>query len=62
MSIAQVATRLGGVSKWTIHSWLSNGRLRRTKIGARTMISEADLQAFIASCNQGPTPPGNKAA
>ncbi len=51
MSVEQAAERLGGVSKWTVHAWLAQGKLRRTKIGARTMISEADLQAFIAACN-----------
>ena len=61
MSVAQAATRLGGVSKWTVHSWLSKGLLRRTKVGSRTMISELALQEFIASRNQKPTPPGDQA-
>jgi hypothetical protein len=30
---------------------LSKGKLRRTKVGSRTMIRESDLQAFIAGCN-----------
>jgi excisionase family DNA binding protein len=51
MSVEQAAERLGGISKWTVHAWLSRGRLRRTKVGSRTMISEADLQAFLADCN-----------
>ena len=51
MSVEQAAERLGGISRWTVHAWLAKGRLRRTKIGSRTMISEADLQAFIAACN-----------
>lgn len=57
MSVEQAAERLGGVSKWTVHAWLAKGKLRRTKIGARTMISEADLQAFIAACNPEATAP-----
>ena len=57
MSVEQAAARLGGISKWTVHAWLAKGKLRRTKIGARTMISEADLQAFIASCNPEPVAP-----
>ncbi len=51
LSVEQAAERLGGVSRWTIYSWLSQGRLRKTKIGSRVMIAESDLQAFIASCN-----------
>ena len=54
LSVEQAAERLGGVSKWTVHAWLSKGKLRRTKVGSRTMIRESDLQAFIASCNEEP--------
>ena len=51
LSIDEAARRLGGLSKYTIHAWLSKGRLRRTKVGTRTMIRESDLQTFIDSCN-----------
>jgi excisionase family DNA binding protein len=51
LSVEEAAERLGGVSKWSIYSWLSQGRLRKTKIGSRVMIAESDLQAFIARCN-----------
>lgn len=51
LSVDEAARRLGGLSRYTIHSWLSAGKLRRTKVGARTMISERDLQAFIDKCN-----------
>jgi excisionase family DNA binding protein len=51
LSVEEAARRLGGLSKYTIHAWLSKGRLRRTKVGTRTMISERDLQTFLASCN-----------
>jgi excisionase family DNA binding protein len=27
LSIEQAAQRLGGISKWTIHAWLSKGKL-----------------------------------
>jgi excisionase family DNA binding protein len=53
-SVEDAAQYLGGLSKYTIHAWLSSGKLRRTKVGARTMIRESDLQAFIASCNDEP--------
>lgn len=51
LSVEEAARRLGGLSKYTIHAWLSAGKLRRTKVGSRTMIRENDLQAFITACN-----------
>ena len=51
LSVEEAARKLGGLSKYTIHAWLSKGRLRRTKVGNRTMIRESDLQAFIDECN-----------
>lgn len=50
-SVNEAAKLLGGLSKWTVHTWLSQGRIRRTKVGARTMIRQSDLEAFIANCN-----------
>jgi excisionase family DNA binding protein len=47
LSIEEAARRLGGISKWTVHSWLSKGRLQRTKVGSRTMIRESELQKII---------------
>jgi len=53
-SVEDAAAFLGGISKWTVHAWLAKGKLRRTKVGSRTMIRESDLQAFIAGCNPAP--------
>ena len=39
--------KTGGLSKHTIHAWLSAGKLRRTKVGSRTMIRESELQRVI---------------
>jgi len=50
-SVEQAAQKLGGLSPWTIQSWLSQGRLRRTKVGRRTMIAESELERFIAESN-----------
>jgi excisionase family DNA binding protein len=47
LSIEEAARRLGGISKWTIHAWLSQGRLQRTKVGGRTMIRESELSKVI---------------
>jgi excisionase family DNA binding protein len=46
-SVAEAGKRLGGISKWTIHSWLSQGKIRRTKVGGRTMIRESELLKVI---------------
>jgi excisionase family DNA binding protein len=50
-SVEDAAAFLGGISKWTVHAWLAKGKLRRTKVGSRTMIRERDLQAFLSACN-----------
>lgn len=50
-SVEDAAQYLGGLSKYTIHAWLSQGKLARTKVGSRTMIRESDLQAFLKGCN-----------
>lgn len=47
LSVEEAARRLGGISKWTVHAWLAKGRLRRTKVGSRTMIRESELQRVI---------------
>ena len=52
LSVEEAARRLGGLSKYTIHAWLSSGKLRRTKVGSRTMIRESELQRFIEEQNE----------
>jgi excisionase family DNA binding protein len=47
VSVEEAARLLGGISKWTVHAWLSQGRLRRVKVGSRTMIRESELQEVI---------------
>jgi excisionase family DNA binding protein len=54
-SVEEAAKRLGGVSKWTIHAWLSQGRLQRTKVGGRTMIRESELAKVIEDGGKSPT-------
>jgi excisionase family DNA binding protein len=49
-SITDAGQRLGGVSRYTIEAWLSAGKLKRTKVGRRTMVSEAELQRFVDEC------------
>lgn len=47
--VEEVARKLGGVSVYTVHAWLSSGKLKRTKIGARVMVRESELERFIAA-------------
>lgn len=47
LSIDETARRLGGLSPYTIQSWLAKGKLRRTKVGRRTMIRESELEKVI---------------
>jgi excisionase family DNA binding protein len=56
LSIAEAAKLLGGISKWTLHAWLSQGRLQRTKVGSRTMIRESELQKVIDDGGKSPAP------
>jgi excisionase family DNA binding protein len=56
LSVVEAARRLGGISKWTIHSWLSKGKLRRTKVGGRTMIRESELAKVVEEGGKSPIP------
>lgn len=47
LSVNEFARRAGGLSPFTIHAWLSSGKLRRTKLGRRTMIRESELLRLI---------------
>ncbi len=57
LSVDEVARRLGGLSKWTVHAWLSQGKLQRTKVGGRTMIRESELAKVIEDGGKSPSPP-----
>lgn len=56
LSIEDAARKLGGISKWTIHAWLSKVRLQRTKVGGRTMIRENELAKIIEDGGKSPAP------
>jgi excisionase family DNA binding protein len=55
-SVEEAARRLGGLSKHTINTWLSQGKLQRTKIGSRTMIRESELLKVIEHGGKSPAP------
>lgn len=61
LSVEEAARRLGGVSKYTVHAWLSSGKLRRTKVGSRTMIRESELERVIEDGGKSQGRPREKA-
>jgi excisionase family DNA binding protein len=56
LPVTEFAKECGGISKWTVHAWLSQGKIRRTKVGSRTMIRRSELKRVIRD-----EPPGQKA-
>jgi excisionase family DNA binding protein len=46
-SVKKTAKVLGEVSPWTVYAWISQGRLKKTKIGSRTMIAQSEIERFI---------------
>jgi excisionase family DNA binding protein len=55
-SVDEAARLLGGISRWTIHSWFSQGKLLRTKVGGRTMIRESELAKVIEDGGKSASP------
>jgi len=48
-SVRDAAAYLGGLSPYTISAWLSQGKLRRVKVGSRTMLRQSELDRLIAA-------------
>ena len=46
------AAELLRVSPWTISAWLSQGKLKRTKAGGRTLIAKSELEAFLTRSSE----------
>jgi excisionase family DNA binding protein len=60
LSVEEAARRLGGLSKYTVQAWLSSGKLRRTKVGGRTMVRVSELQRVIVDGGKSHVPSGKK--
>jgi len=58
--VPETARLVGNVSPWTVYKWISTGKLKKTKVGGRTMIRESDLQAFLADCAANPAKIGRQ--
>lgn len=46
-SVKESAKALGDISPWTVYAWISQGKLKKVKIGSRTMVAESELRRFI---------------
>jgi Helix-turn-helix domain len=52
MDIPTAAKRLGGVSPDSVRLWLKQGRIQKTKVGDRVMVSVRALQDFLEACRE----------
>jgi len=46
-SVKEAAKKLGGVSPFTIYSWMTRGLLERTRVGGRVMVRESSLLKLL---------------
>lgn len=51
-SVKDAAHYLGGLSHYTVHAWLSQGKLKRSKVGSRTMIRKSELDKIVQDGSQ----------
>ena len=49
------------VSHWTVSAWLSQGKLRRTKVGSRTLIRQSELERVLEDGGKSPSSRRTKA-
>ncbi len=52
MTIEEAATALR-LSRFTLNNWLSQGRIKRVKIGRRTFISRQEVENLLNSALRG---------
>jgi excisionase family DNA binding protein len=45
--VEEAARRLGGISPSTIRKWLVDGKIKRTKVGDRTMLRASELAKMV---------------
>lgn len=53
LSIQQVRLRTGGISRSKVYQLIAAGDLKPVKIGRRTFVPEASLQAFFDRLTDG---------
>jgi excisionase family DNA binding protein len=47
------AAELLSISKWTVRSYIRDGKLQPVRIGRRVLLAETELERFVAE-SQGP--------
>jgi hypothetical protein len=50
--VPKAARKLGEVSPHTVRAWLRDGKLEKTKVGSRTMVTDRAIREFIERSNQ----------
>jgi hypothetical protein len=50
-SVPRTAERLGGISPWTVRSYLRQRKLRPTHVGRRVMVAESEILRFLKESN-----------
>lgn len=53
VSVPEAAEALGGVSENTIWNLLRDNRLRRVKVGRRTLVPVSSLEEFVSGISEG---------
>jgi excisionase family DNA binding protein len=53
LTVQEAQTELGGIGKSKLYELMKTGELRRIKLGARTFIDAASLDAFIVRLRHG---------
>jgi len=56
-SVKDAGQALGGLSPHTINTWLSQKKLLRAKVGARTMVRGSELRRIIVDGGKSPGRP-----
>jgi hypothetical protein len=56
-NVKDSARALGGLSPYTINTWLSQKKLMRTKVGARTMVRGSELKRILVDGGKSPGRP-----
>jgi excisionase family DNA binding protein len=54
LSVEEAAKRLGGISKWTVHAWLSKGRLPPRRTGKAGKQAKSAREGTCGAANLKP--------
>ena len=52
LKTVQESAGLLRISKWTVRSYIRDGRLKPVRLGRRVLLTEDELERFIALCQE----------